>query len=309
MVLGFRRQRIRDKGWVVVCALIFVLLSPATASAIKNGEKCPSLGASRIFKGATFQCVNSVKGRVWQVRSNAKSASPVLSPVGTSTIGGSTSVPVSTTSVKSCSAGGLCKIGDLGPGGGKVFYTSASPFVSEGSECGTDCHYLEAAPFDVTRRAHWAVAVELCFWIGESTPSRQCGKHSIFRGEESVQVAARVAARAIGMGMTNTNLAYSIFTGAGGSDPSNYAAGIAWGYSNNGKSDWHLPSSEELNQLYLFKSFLGVSNGVFWSSTEMNAYGMYLTQDFKTGRASFSLGLWPVPVPEWKLYVQPIRAF
>jgi hypothetical protein len=185
---------------------------------------------------------------------------------------------------------------------------SASPFVSEGSDCGANCHYLEAAPFDPARRAFWAVGVELCYWIGESIPSRECGKYGIYRGEESIQVAARVAARAIGMGMTNTNLAHSIFTVAGGSDPSSYAAGIARSYINNGKNDWYLPSSEELNQLYLFQSFLGVSNGVFLSSTEMNAYGMYFTQDFKTGRVGFSQGLWPL-VPEWKSFVQPIRAF
>jgi protein phosphatase/serine/threonine-protein kinase len=37
-------------------------------------------------------------------------------------------------------------VGDTGPGGGIVFYVSASVFTSTESTCGTVCRYLEAAP-------------------------------------------------------------------------------------------------------------------------------------------------------------------
>jgi hypothetical protein len=37
-------------------------------------------------------------------------------------------------------------VGDTGPGGGIVFYVSATVFTSTDSSCGTVCRYLEAAP-------------------------------------------------------------------------------------------------------------------------------------------------------------------
>ena len=41
---------------------------------------------------------------------------------------------------------------------------------------------------------------------------------------------------------------------------------------NNGYSDWHLPTKEELNKLYLNRSAVGgFSDGYYWSSTEVSA--------------------------------------
>jgi hypothetical protein len=117
----------------------------------------------------------------------------------------------------------------------------------------------------------------------------------------------RNAATAIGMGMANTNLVYSLFSGSGGLDPNTYAPGIAWGYSNNGKTDWHLPSSEELNQLYRQKLTAGIANKIFWSSTEHSGFAIKI-QEFNSGTTGSSSPGY-TPDPEWQYLVQPIRAF
>ena len=44
-----------------------------------------------------------------------------------------------------CAEGGVCEVGDIGPGGGIVFYVTATPFTSDAS-CGSNCLYLEMAP-------------------------------------------------------------------------------------------------------------------------------------------------------------------
>jgi hypothetical protein len=62
------------------------------------------------------------------------------------------------------------------------------------------------------------------------------------------------------MGMANTNQIYSRLTTVGLVSESNYAAGIAWAYTNNGKTDWYLPSKDELNQMCKWQ------RGVDWTS-------------------------------------------
>jgi len=45
-----------------------------------------------------------------------------------------------------CLTTDTCTLGATGPGGGRVFYVSATNFTSTGSACGTACKYLEYAP-------------------------------------------------------------------------------------------------------------------------------------------------------------------
>jgi hypothetical protein len=51
---------------------------------------------------------------------------------------------------------------------------------------------------------------------------------------------------------------------------------IAADYANNGKSDWHLPSKEELLQLYEQRRVVGIpSTGIYSSSSEGSSYSVW----------------------------------
>jgi hypothetical protein len=145
-----------------------------------------------------------------------------------------------TTSADTCATGGTCYVGNTGPGGGTVFYAASGTFTSTGSDCNTSCKYLETTATD--EEQIWATAVNACYDSGSASSNNNCETNSVYSGTSAEQAASRTASNAIGMGMSNTNQIYSRLTTVGGSAPSSYAAGIAWAYSNNGKTDWHMPS-------------------------------------------------------------------
>ena len=114
---------------------------------------------------------------------------------------------------KRCVVGGTCKVGNTGPGGGIVFY-------DEGSKKPWG-RYLELAPNG---------------WSGtpEDPTANWCevNKHLGAFGKE------------IGTGRSNTGIIVATCTSG--------AAIIASSYSGGGKTDWFLPSNDELNEMCKF---------------------------------------------------------
>jgi len=178
-------------------------------------------------------------------------------------------------------AGSVYAVGDTGPGGGIVFYVQAGggTFTSTGSDCAETnvCKYLEAAPSDQSAGVVLATAVAACY-TGNPAIFSSCQFFSIY--QQSNQDASRIAATPIGMGMANTNQIYSRVTAAGSEPTANYAAGIAWAYSNGGITDWHLPSKDELNQMCKWQ------RGVAWTSDATVCTGGTLNSG--TGASGFS---------------------
>lgn len=117
----------------------------------------------------------------------------------------------------SCAAGGPCSVGDTGPGGGRVFYVAATTFSSPFSDCDPNCRYMEVAPVNHTETGQWC---------------------------SNTTTLLNVTAQGIGQGMSNTRTAADTCTSG--------AIRIAADYANNGKTDWHLPSKEEFNELCKF---------------------------------------------------------
>jgi hypothetical protein len=148
-----------------------------------------------------------------------------------------------------------------------VFYVAGTNFTSTGSDCGTACKYLEAALSDHSSTVAW------------------CSNTSSSLG---------VTAQGIGSGMSNTTTADSTCTSG--------AIQVAADYTNNSKTDWHLPSKDELAQLYAERNrFAGFSYDYYWSSSEYSA-GAARTQNFLYGYLDWS-------GKTSALKVRPVRAF
>ena len=157
-------------------------------------------------------------------------------------------------------------VGATGPGGGIVFYVSATNFTSTGSDCNTACKYLEAATSDLAN-SNWC---------------------------SNTATLLNVTATGIGSGMSNTTTA-DVTCSSG-------AIQAAADYTNNGKIDWHLPSKDELNELYTNKTTVGgFSSAYYWSSSELGANYAW-TQSFYDG---FQSNL----TKNSTLFVRPVRAF
>jgi hypothetical protein len=183
----------------------------------------------------------------------------------------------------SCALGGGCGIGDIGPGGGFVFYIAPVLFTS-GPQCSSICEYLEVA------RSNWAVSESFQRWNG-------------------VDTTVRAYANTIGSGYQNSMTAD---LSAGKSLTSNeYLSGISTArrYAGGGKSDWYVPTIIEFAQIYAKRAEIssggfGLSDAVYKSSLETSSqagkYNYYhpLTSNTNTGASKTSTSL-----------VRPIRAF
>jgi hypothetical protein len=141
----------------------------------------------------------------------------------------------------SCENNGICIVGDIGPGGGTIFYVALSPFAC-GPTRSTTCLYLEAA------RTDWenGLAEPTRNWAGTPYPYEAVGSSS---GSPDSATAT-----AIGWGYSNTQAIVL----QGNIDSATSAAALADSYAvamagtffaGYVADDWYLPSQDELNQM------------------------------------------------------------
>ena len=227
-------------------------------------------------------------------------------------------------SALTCATGGTCDVGDTGPGGGKVFYVSATNFTSTGSDCNTACKYLEAAPVAQSTGIAWATTTANCYANNSNTGNQNCQTNSIYSG--TGQAEKFTASEAIGMGMSNTVAIVARHDAATPSvSKTLYAAGLADSYSVNGKTDWHLPSRLELNQLCRYAGNQTVDNaatscgvavgavktgfetGRLWNSSESALNGASNTNFWADGIRIY--GFWASIQKSNTIHVRAVRAF
>ena len=202
-----------------------------------------------------------------------------------------TTLRAATTTVApaTCANGGTCVVGDVGPGGGIVFYVAEKDFKSTGSDCEDKCRYLEISQADISQASPWVTSTGVCFSEESDRGNANCTwNNSIYPGSSNQQ-RSREASTAIGMGMTNTKQIYLRLTTVGKVPATDYAAGVARSYSGNGKTDWFLPSKDELNEAQKQSTRIpGIrintnqSASTYQSSTEMTAFYSW-AQTMSTG--------------------------
>ena len=172
--------------------------------------------------------------------------------------------PVVVTSVRQnaqCSAGLSCSVGDVGPGGGVVFYDAGSTKWWG--------RYLEAAP----------VSCEIA-----GVPFKPAGG---VQGIHALQID-RVRAKAVGAGKANTDLIVQRYGAT-----RNHAAALVRSQACNGFTDWFLPSANELNIAWRVLAQNRVNReptpvggfdiGYYWTSSDYNGTEAW-TQYFSDGQ-------------------------
>ena len=138
-----------------------------------------------------------------------------------------------------CAQGGTCIVGNVGPGGGRVFYAPGSAFTMTGAPCSTTCRYLESAPLTGD------------YAIDNVTPYGLLGQ---------ILHPAALVTSAIGSGYSNTAALV-----AATSTPTN-AGNVAKAYRGSANlSDWFLPSSLELS--------------AYWASSPTDATTYYMASN------------------------------
>ncbi|MEI8184998.1 MAG: hypothetical protein WCG39_05560 [Actinomycetes bacterium] len=176
------------------------------------------------------------------------------------------------------------EVGRFGPGGGIVFYYSATPFTASKSSCNTNCHYLEMAP------PNWSDTPDPKLTWSADTTNTISG-----------------LGNGVGTGSANTELMKNQ-SGAGNTTNNAGLLALSYGADDGSVGQWYVPSSTELNLAFDFSSarnnFSGfVYHDWYWSSFEV---GSNSTQIDAASYVQYPHAIAP---KSWLLNLRPIRAF
>ena len=265
----------------VLASLLLSSYLPAAQASVRPGAACTKAGKISIANGKRYTCIKSKKKLVWNkgtpttsttpTPTTSTTPTPTTSTTATPSTGGSSGGAVATSSAKTCANGGAnCAVGDIGPGGGVIFY------LQTGTALGT-WKYLEVAP---------------SAWNGENEPVLPwC----------PALLSNLGTATTVGTGSANTQKIVSQCSDANADF--SVAAKVASSYRGGGKSDWFLPSKDELKLLFENRSAVGkiFSAAQYWSSSQDTSVLSW--------SLDFNSGMFTADVNGIDRYVRPIRAF
>lgn len=207
---------------------------------------------------------------------------------GTAGAKGDTGVAGSSFSARSvCGADGttLCAVGVQGPGGGKVFFVDTEGRYS-------DFDYMEAAPADASTGVAWATATTSCRLLADTS----CQLAFLTTSGESLNFLALGTGRAATAEIVARHDELGVARNL-------YAAGVANAYTTATASDWFLPSSDELNQMFVNRVAIGgFAFNIYWSSSERAESSALAQLFFSNGDRGFN-------TKSGVRYMRPVRAF
>ena len=294
--------------YVATIALSDVDQTPVTGCGYRNAEVALKINGQMTY--ASWTIIPSATNDTFSFTAatfsiNNKYANTLLTPFQAD---GLTNVAVKM-------SGGGYQVGDIGPGGGRVFYASTTGFncgpsyTATGSPYNFKCYYLEAAP--TTGANAWTDAAYV--WSGNTT--------TVVNNASAPETAT---ATAIGWGYRNT-LAMVLQNST-----ADRAGTISRAYRGpNNLSDWYLPSFDELNQMckwakgqdWTSDATVCNSSGTINTGAGAAGFGNYdywSSSDRGTGYGDYARYQWfPTGIQGWtaklmtgqNLYVRPIRAF
>lgn len=190
----------------------------------------------------------------------------------------------------SCILDGVCSVGDNGPGGGTVYFVSASPFSSPGSACDTNCHYLEVAKS--TWQTGSAQNDGQGFYLSSTASPLPAQDFLTTFGTQvgTYRGQAETNNWFIGQGFRNTQFIAAL----SGNTSSNSVAVKARlfapiGYSST-VGQWFIPSFNELNELckYANGQTTGVTSRQCMGNTPFNTAGTNTAEGFGGSTNYFS---------------------
>lgn len=200
-------------------SLLFVLFAVTPTQAATIASECATKGQIKLEKNSTYTCQEVEAGLSWVVY-KSPNPKPKVTPSRTSSPGKTV-----------CAAGGPCKIGDIGPGGGIVFVA-----------------YRDWQE-DYESRRNWnAMEVAAPGWYGTSMDP----VFDRFCPEEPYGLRKNFVERnnlTVGFGVFNT--AYLAKYCSDG------LTKFAISFRGGNLSDWHVPSSREIEALDNYSEIFG----------------------------------------------------
>lgn len=153
-------------------------------------------------------------------------------------------------------SGGACRVGDIGSGGGTIFYVSTNAFTAAGSSCNTNCHYLEFAPKGWSSLTDWPNDISYNGQIIGARNDANVDPILVWSDGNFTNNARSTVAvgTAIGTGYSNTQQIKNNTTLGVHDERFAFMAALAYA-GNSGTStvgQWFLPSLLELNEMCKF---------------------------------------------------------
>lgn len=230
----------------------------------------------------------------------------------TTTIVAAAITATSTTIALTCATGGTCAVGDRGPGGGIVFYSQGSFACGPGRA--SKCKYMEAAP------ENWLTGT-----VGDPQRKWSTMMSIAFTASPIPTTIVPVLAPQFIQWVVGSGYQNSLDMVAQAGSVAHWSAAVlARSYQGGSKTDWYLPSKDELNNMCKWQTgkpwisdwhpcgggtlnsgpgARGFASGGHWSSSEWGSnHGWHL--HFPTNGTHFQ--------PACKCfnqYVRPVRAF